>query len=531
MGQRRLGLDIGAVEEGTLLLEQEVRTDHDAMLARQRMKLAARLLGFHSPAQTQIATAGSEIVRNALNHAGGGTLRVYVGDHSRNQVLWLVVQDMGPGLADDAANQGSGITSARNLMDHFRIGEPGKGTTVLLGKRLRRHRLTEHELMSIADRVARSEPRSTLREVQDQNRELMVALDALRRANEAESLRAQEWQTTFDAIPDALCLLDAAGSVLRINHAFVAFLDRPEADLVGRAWQQISPFAADDVLGRARASRCRTTEDQKLHNRWYRIQADTLLDEAGNVRRFVLLIVDITEEKRAIERLSQINEALKTYAHSISHDIKGPLSGAITANQVLQQLLEQPLTDKSSAHIRELGGVISTSINRSLTLINEVLALAETGAGPGGATDIRRVVDQVLEDRQRAIEERGVRVELDGGLGHVMAAPAHLYQVFANLVDNALRHTGRGELTIRLERLNAPGEGAHRFLFRDNGPGVPGGLGEQIFDSFVRGAEAGEGSGIGLATVKRIVSTYSGGIRVYNDGGACFELEIRDAVA
>jgi PAS domain S-box-containing protein len=541
MGQRSLDVDIRAVEEeGSLLLELEIRTDQDTMLARQRLKQIARLLGFRSQAQTQIATAGSEIVRNALNHAGAGRLGVYVGAHGRNQVLWIIVRDEGPGLSEE----GSGITSARHLMDLFRISsEPGRGTRVILGKRLRRHRIPEQELMAIAGKVARSEPRSTLREAQDQNRELMVTLDALRRANEQESLRAQEWQTTFDAIPDALCLLDDAGAVLRANHAFVAFLDRPEPELVGQPWRRLSPFergaapsrgvpgAAEDLLERARTTRCRTSADRKLHNRWYRIQVDALLDEAGDVRRFVVLIVDITEEKRAIERLGQINEALKTYAHSISHDIKGPLAGAITANQVLQQLLDQPLTEKSSANIRELGIVISTSINKTLSLINEVLALAETGAGPGGATDVRRVIDRVIEDRKPAVEERGVRLELDSALGQVMAAPAHLYQVFANLVDNALRHTGRGELTISVERLETLEEGLHRFLFRDNGPGVPEGLEARVFDSFVRGDGTSEGSGIGLATVKRIVSTYSGGIRAYNDAGACFELEIRDAVA
>ena len=77
----------------------------------------------------------------------------------------------------------------------------------------------------------------------------------------------------------------------------------------------------------------------------------------------------------------------------------------------------------------------------------------------------------------------------------------------------------------------APDEGVHRFLFRDNGPGVPKGLQERIFDSFVQADAASEGSGIGLATVKRIAATYSGTIRAYNDGGACFELEIQDAVS
>jgi PAS domain S-box-containing protein len=525
------------VEQGTLLFELEVRAEADTLLARQRMKQISRLLGFRGQAQTQIATAGSEIVRNALNHAGGCRVSFHADDDGSSLVLWTVVRDSGPVLSVEAIDQSVGISSARNLMDLFSIdSEPDRGTTVALGKRLRRHHLSEHDLQAVIDRVARTAPRSTLKEAQDQNRELMLTLDALRRAKEQESLRALEWQATFDAIPDALCLLDDSCRVIRTNHAMVAFLDRPEPELIGRPWEELSPFdgakrPVQALFERARSSRCRAAEDRKLHNRWHRIQVDTVLDEASDVRRFVLLIVDITEERRASERLSQINEALKTYAHSISHDIKGPLAGAITANQVLQQLLGQPLTEKSSANIRELGEVISTSINKTLSLINEVLALAETGAGPGGATNVRQVIDRVLEDRREVIEERCIEVELHGELGHVMAAPAHLYQVFANLVDNAIKHADRPDLTICVRRLDPPKDGVHRFLFRDNGPGIPEGLQDRVFDAFVQGDATSEGSGIGLSTVRRIAVTYGGTIRAYNDGGACFELEIQDAVS
>jgi len=530
-------VDIEQVEEGTLLSDLEVRTDHDTVLAYQRMKQSARLLGFRGQMQTQIAAAGSEIVRNALNHAGGCRTRLYVGEQEGSQMFCIVVRDNGPGLTEKAVSEGGGITTVVKLMDVFQIdSEPGPGTAVVLGKRLTGSRLSEREIITVIEKVSSIKPRSALKEVHEQNWELIVTLDALRRVRDREALRAREWQATFDAIPDALCVLDESCTLLQTNHAMRAFLDRKEAELQGKPWKDVDPFDGPDepiakVLEQARTSRCRASADLKLHHCWYRIQVDPLIDEEGRPLRFVLLITDITEEKRATERLTQINEALRTYAHSISHDIKGPLAGVATANQVLQQLLERPITDKSKASLRGLGDVLSTSINKVLTLINEVLALAETGAGPGGATYVRRVIDHVLQDRQKLIEQRCIKVELDSELGQVMAAPAHLYQVFANLVDNAIGHSTGLDVTISVRRLETPEEGVHRFLFRDNGPGIPEGLQDRVFDSFVRGDTAGEGSGIGLATVKRVVATYSGTIRAYNDGGACFELEIRDAVA
>ena len=534
--KRQHGRHEGVVEaqDGTLLWEHEVRTDRDVFVARQKMKQIARLLGYRSQARTQLATASAEIIVNALNHAGGCRVRFYAGGGDQRLVLWTVVRDKGFGLTRRAAEHGMGIATARNLVDLFQINaEPGQGTTIALGKRLRGHRVSDRELRAVMDKVARTEPRSSQKEAQEQNRELMASLDALRRAREQESLRAVEWQSTFDAIPDALCLLDSGYRVVQANRTMVALIDRPGSETVGKPWQDLSPFGSPErpvlaLLDRASSSCCRASEDHKLHNRWHRVRVDPLLDEAGRVRRFVLLIVDVTEEKRAVERLRQINEALKSYAHSISHDIKGPLAGAITANQVLQQMLGQPLTKKSSANIRELGDVISISISKTLSLINDVLALAETGAGPGGATSVRKVIERVLDDRQQVIRDSKVKVELDGNLGQVMAAPAHLYQVFGNLVDNAIKHTRRSDLAIHVTRLDAGEQGFHRFLFRDNGPGVPEGLQSRIFDSFVQADATIEGRGVGLATVKRIVETYNGTIRAYNDGGACFSETFRD---
>ena len=76
-------------------------------------------------------------------------------------------------------------------------------------------------------------------------------------------------------------------------------------------------------------------------------------------------------------------------------------------------------------------------------------------------------------------------------------------------------------------RLLKSGTGLHKYLVRDSGPGIPPENLDKIFTPFFKGERTGE-TGIGLSTAKRIVDVYGGAIRAYNDGGACFEISLRD---
>jgi PAS domain S-box-containing protein len=265
---------------------------------------------------------------------------------------------------------------------------------------------------------------------------------------------------------------------------------------------------------------------------WGHVAVSTIKDSTGRIAYLVYTIVDVTRRKQMELRLTQINETLKAFAHTVSHDLKGPLSGAITACQVLRKLLQQPLTDRSKDSIMELTEVFSASVSRSIDLINELLALAEAGWEGGGPTlvDVAQVIDRVLEDNAAMIKERGVRLELEDGLGQVPMAPAHVYQVFSNLIGNAIQHNSIPTPTVRLARIDeAHEDDVYRFVVRDNGPGIPEDLQDRLFDPFVRGT--GGGNGLGLATVKRIVQIYGGTIRAYNDNGACFEFSVRNLVS
>jgi anti-sigma regulatory factor (Ser/Thr protein kinase) len=127
------------------ILSVLIRYENDTVAARQRARQIARFLGFDAQDQTRIATAVSEIARNAFNYAGGGRIEYQLEGRTSPQLLMVKVTDSGPGIRDlnsildghyqSQTGMGLGIIGARRLMDRFQIdSQAGIGTSVLMKK-------------------------------------------------------------------------------------------------------------------------------------------------------------------------------------------------------------------------------------------------------------------------------------------------------------------------------------------------------------------------------------------------------------
>jgi len=174
------------------LLTVAIRYEQDVVIARQRARQIAALLGFDGQDQTRIATAVSEIVRNAFRYAKGGRVEFLLEGQSAPQLLLIRVQDQGPGIADlahvmsgnyqSSTGMGMGILGAHRLMDQVDIASAGTGTDVLLKKILpARAPLVDATCFNhIVKELTAKAPLSALEEVQEQNRELVRALAELR---------------------------------------------------------------------------------------------------------------------------------------------------------------------------------------------------------------------------------------------------------------------------------------------------------------------------------------------------------------
>jgi signal transduction histidine kinase len=191
------------------LLRLELAQDRDIVAARQRARQVSALLGFDSQDQVRIATAVSELARNALRHAGGGSIEFTLtqapvhGIAPPNPLLQIIISDQGPGIAnlDDAISESAngemklGLVAARRLMDTFDVySGKGRGTTITLGKFLPRRTdgFTPARAATIADQLSAYGAADPAAEIQQQNRELLRSLEELRvRKEELGRLNAE----------------------------------------------------------------------------------------------------------------------------------------------------------------------------------------------------------------------------------------------------------------------------------------------------------------------------------------------------
>jgi signal transduction histidine kinase/CheY-like chemotaxis protein len=176
------------------LLTVAIRYEHDVVLARQRARQIAALLKFSLEEQTRIATAVSELARNAFQYARGGKVEFSVEGKTAPQLLQIKVSDSGPGIANlpdildgqyrSKTGMGLGIIGVRRLVDQFHIeAPPGGGTTIRLIKLFPKSAtmLLPNALPALLDQLMQTSPENPFEEMQRQNQELLRALEELQR--------------------------------------------------------------------------------------------------------------------------------------------------------------------------------------------------------------------------------------------------------------------------------------------------------------------------------------------------------------
>jgi signal transduction histidine kinase/CheY-like chemotaxis protein len=210
------------------VLSLAIRREADVVTARQRARQIAQLLGFDVQDQTRMATAVSEIARNAFTYAGGGHVEFVVEGRAVPQVLVISVTDQGPGIADlrrilegdykSRTGMGLGIVGARRLVDRFEIeSAPGRGTRVSLKKLFPRRAplATPQMLTAVEKELAAEESTDPLAELQRQNQELLRTLEELRVRQEEMSQLNGELEDTNRGVVALYAELDEKADHLR----------------------------------------------------------------------------------------------------------------------------------------------------------------------------------------------------------------------------------------------------------------------------------------------------------------------------
>jgi signal transduction histidine kinase/CheY-like chemotaxis protein len=199
-------------------------TEQDVVTARQRARRIAELLGYDPILQTRLATAVSEIARNAFRYARGGRVEFAIEGVLPPQLLLVRVEDEGPGIADleavlsrrysSTTGMGLGIVGARRLMDQFEIRSSSRGTSVVLKKLLPRGAPVAR-VEQIVAALGSEGPSSALEEVQRQNQELLRTLQELERKQAELQALNRELEDTNRGVVALYAELDEKADHLR----------------------------------------------------------------------------------------------------------------------------------------------------------------------------------------------------------------------------------------------------------------------------------------------------------------------------
>jgi signal transduction histidine kinase len=256
---------------------------------------------------------------------------------------------------------------------------------------------------------------------------------------------------------------------------------------------------------------------------WVRVYGRPVWDPVKNELVGIYgAVQDITERKQAeaerealIRELEAKNAELERFAYTVSHDLKSPL---ITIRGFLG-FVEQDAATGNLERVRSDLGRIGDAVDKMQRLLNELLELSRVGRviHPPQAVPLGPLAHEAVSLVGGRLRDRRVAVEVADDMPSVWGDRARLLEVLQNLVDNAAKFMGdqkqpRVEIGARREG------GEHVFFVRDNGKGIEARFRDRVFGLFEKLDPDSEGSGVGLALVKRIVDLHHGRVWVESEG-------------
>jgi PAS domain S-box-containing protein len=231
---------------------------------------------------------------------------------------------------------------------------------------------------------------------------------------------------------------------------------------------------------------------------------------------------DITQLRKTFAELETRNAELERFNYTLSHELKTPL---VTMRGFLGYLENSITTGKIERAKADLAR-IGNATDKLYKMINELLELSRVGRliNPPQDVPFEDIVREGLKTVEVSLSSRNVQVEVVTGLPVVHVDRARLIEVIQNLVDNAIKYIGdqpepRISIGVRSEN------NEQVFFVSDNGMGIDPAYHARVFNLFEKLNPQSEGTGIGLALVKRIIETHRGRIWVESQGighGAAF---------
>jgi PAS domain S-box-containing protein len=353
-----------------------------------------------------------------------------------------------------------------------------------------------------------------------------------RRTEEALRESERKFRDLYDNAPLGYHEYDKEGRITNVNQTDLVMLGYTAAEMIGQPIWKLN-VGEDIVREQVLAKLAGTLPAGKELERIYRRKDGTtfpvliedryILDEKGQIKGIRCTIQDITERKRAEDKLKQreedlarSNKELEQFAYAASHDLQEPLRMVKSYVQLLARRYKGKLTSEADEFIEfALDGA-----TRMQRLINDLLTYSRVGTRGKKfeLTNCEKILEQVLSNLEVLIEEDNAVVNFDP-LPTLMADQVQLGQLFQNLIVNAIKFHGSEAPRVRISAKQENDEWV--FSISDNGIGIALEHTDRIFIIFQRlhSREEYPGTGIGLAICKKIVERHGGHIWVESEPG------------
>jgi PAS domain S-box-containing protein len=344
-------------------------------------------------------------------------------------------------------------------------------------------------------------------------------------------------QTMLQTVRDPIALIDKQQRVVMHNSAFAELYGEVQPmqrliDVGNGAWRDpVVHQRLSDVLARGRElwdlESAQTTADGVSRTLMLNARRMQLPDSEESVA--LLTLADVSAQKATqqrldevnrqlsgkVEQVSDVNRELEAFSYSVSHDLRAPLRHVSGFADKLARHLGDSADDKSKHYVE----VISTSARRMSQLIDDLLVYSRLGRSAMRlqAADMQSLVSETraLLDANAEAEGRTTPVQWRiAPLPIVVCDENMMRQVWLNLLGNAVKYSARSPqpvVEVGYERLD---DGGHQFVVRDNGAGFDMAYAGKLFGVFQRLHKASEypGTGIGLASVRRVLGRHGGRI-------------------
>ncbi|MEM7622494.1 MAG: PAS domain-containing protein [Planctomycetota bacterium] len=337
----------------------------------------------------------------------------------------------------------------------------------------------------------------------------------------------RQFRSFIDNSPALIFAKDLDGRMTLVNEAFRGLFGVPEGDLLGKRDEDFLPpdvaakkadeFRANDrAVAEERSSQ--TYEETLRIGEIDRVFASTkfpLVDETGEIYGVGGISTDVTDLRRMELALEEKKRDLERFVYTASHDLKSPLVSIIG-------FMNYMIEDMEAGDTSQLGDYASrvrAAADRMRRSIDDLLEYSRVGQVPGEPQqlDVGEVAEAVVSELRPRLEGTGVACRVSTGDAAVWLDWTQLAQIITNLVDNAIKYACDGEAPEILITAHEAGQGMVVLCVDDNGPGIAPEYREKAFGLFERLNSGSEGSGVGLAIVRRLAEDAGGRAWIEDD--------------